>query len=287
MVSACFLFSLMAASVQAALKVEPAMPAPVTSFIRVSINLLVLWGPLFSPGRLKMLFGDGRVSLWLRGLFGGTALMLSFSAIQRIGIGESAFIQSSNSVFIALLAPWVLGQRNTWAAWLAIAGAMAGLWLLLDPRLGQADALGRWMALAAGWFTALAYLMVARSGRGNRPETVVFYFCLVALLLHLIYFAVVGWYWPVQRETWAFLLMAGLCASAAQHALTRAYQLAPAALNAAVNYLYPVFGLMWSVSLFGMTPTLPALAGCALILVCGVLLPFLRVGKAARSDLAP
>jgi S-adenosylmethionine uptake transporter len=258
------------------------MPAPVTSFIRVLVNLLVLWGPVFSPRRLKILLGDGRVSLWLRGLFGGLALMLSFAALRRIGIGESAFIQSSNSVFIALLAPWILGQRNTWAAWLAIGGALVGLWLLLNPRLDETDAIGRWMALLAGIFTALAYLMVARSGRGNRPETVVFYFCLVAVLLHLVYFSVAGWYWPVRRETWVLLLLAGLNASVAQNALTRAYQMAPAALNAAVNYLYPVLGLAWSVSLFGMTPQPSALAGCALILVCGVLLPFLRVGKTAR-----
>lgn len=276
MLAACLLFSLMNACVYAIKLFDADIPASVISFVRILCNLAILLVPTLIRGKSAELLGDGRVSLWLRGLFGGIALMLSFTAITRIGPGESAFLTASSGVFVALLGPWVLGQKNSWAVWLAIIGSFAGVSLLFQPDGQVVDLVGRGMALLSGLLSALAYLMVARAGRSNTPQSVIFYFCLVALIVHLAYFAWYGYRLPVGADIWGLLLLAGLLGSGAQHYMTCAYQAAPAAQVSAVGYLAPVLSLVWGIVLFDRLPGLGALFGSLLILLFGVLLPFLR-----------
>lgn len=281
MVLACLFFSLMNACVYAIKAFDADMPATVISFVRVLGNLLILLIPALIRSQMMRLFGDHRPSLWLRGLFGTMALMLSFTAITRIGPGESAFLTASSGVFVAMLGPWVLGQKNSWLVWLAILGSFAGVTLMFKPNGDTVDLLGRAMALGSGFLSAMAFLMVARAGRSNSPQSVVFYFCLVAMIVHVLYFVAYGGRLPDRPEIWGLLLLTGVLGSGAQHCMTRAYQAAPAALVSAVGYLAPVLSLLWGIMLFQQLPGQNAFWGACLILVFGVVLPFLR-----RSNVA-
>lgn len=275
MLLASLFFSFMNVCVYSAKLADPNVSSSTVSFIRVAVNLALLVLPAAACRNGRQLFGDLRPALWLRGLFGASALMLSFAAIQRIGVGESAFLHSSSGVFVALLSPIFLRQRAQGLVWIAIVIALFGQGLLFRGQMAQADLTGRAMALGSGFLAALAYLMVARSGRSNAPRTIVFYFCLVGVLLHLAYFSGIGASWPATPETWAWALASGVMAAAAQIYMTRAYQQAPAALLGAVGYTGPVFSLLWSVALFGEIPDWSALLGCVLILMGGMALPFL------------
>ncbi len=275
MVVASLMFSLMNACVYAIGLCEPQLPAAMVSFVRILINLAILAVPALLTGGFLRLFGDLRLSLWLRGLFGTVALMMSFASIQMIGPGESAFLAASSGVFVALLGPFVLRQKNSPLVWVAIFGAMSGLALLFQPRFEAEDFLGRALGLGTGILAALAYLMVAKAGRSNSTASVIFYFCLVGVVLHLGYFGLVGYRLPASPDVWLLLLAGGVSASVAQFYMTRAYQIAPAALVGAVAYLSPVFSLGWGVALFARTPDAQGWAGCALVLLFGVMLPFL------------
>ncbi len=280
MLCACGLLSCMGTLVYAATLLDHPVAAPMLSFIRVAVNLLVLLVPALISRRSAALLGDRRASLWLRGLFGGVSLILSFASIQRIGPGESAFLTASSGIFVAALSPQMLGQRSQRRDWLAIAGALLGLYLLLQPELKDSDLVGRLLGLASGFLAALAYLMIARAGRSNSPRTVVFYFSLVAVLIHLGWFAWRDCSWPADGQAWALALLAGLTGSAAQSFLTRAYQMAPAAQVSAVAYCGPVMSLMLGALLFKQTPNAIALGGCGLVLLSGMLLPFLSARTA-------
>ena len=282
-VTASLMFAVMNVCVYAVGLCEPQLPVPMVSFVRLVINLSILAIPALLSGRFLRLFGDLCLSLWLRGLFGSLALMLSFASIQMIGPGESAFLGASSAVFVALLGPLVLGQRNSPLVWLAILGALAGLALLFEPRFEGKDFLGRAMGLGTGWFAALAYLMVAKAGRSNSTESVIFYFCLVGVAIHLAYFGWFGTVLPASPDVWVLLLAGGVSASAAQFYMTRAYQIAPAALVSAVAYLSPVLSLGLGMALFSRTPDAKGLAGCALVLLFGVMLPFLGAADKTKK----
>lgn len=276
MLLASLLFSMMNACVFAIARLEPDIPPSVISFVRVLCNLIILILPRANIADVAQLFGDRRLSLWLRGLFGSLALMLSFAAITRIGPGESAILTASSGVFVALLSPLLLRQPNSWKIWLAIAGAFIGVSLLFTDDGVNSDILGRSMALLSGLLSALAYLMVARAGRSNPAESVIFYFCLVAVMIHLCYFYAFGFQLPLDPRSWAMLVVAGLLGSGAQLQMTRAYQSSPAAFVSAVGYLAPVLSLLWGVLWFDQIPGSYATLGSLLVLLFGVALPFLR-----------
>jgi S-adenosylmethionine uptake transporter len=153
---------------------------------------------------------------------------------------------------------------------------LIGLFLLFEPRLIDEHPFGRGLSLASGFFSAMAYIMVARGGKANPPHVVIFYFCIVSALVHLLIFAVDWPQWPDQFMTWGYLVSAGVLATLGQHFLTRAYQNAPAALNAAVSYIGPVVSMAANVAFFGLRPDGRAWGGAAIVLVCGVALPFVR-----------
>lgn len=276
MLLSCLAFSGMSALVYATQLREPASSPLVASFIRILVNLcVVLTTAALTTGR-RDLFGDGRASLWARGCFGTVALMTSFASLRAIGIGEASFLLASSGIFVAAFAPFFLKQPNPTRVWVAIGGAVVGLFLLFEPRLQDAHPWGRALALISGMCSALAYMMIARAGRSNSPNSVIFYFCIVAIPLHLAAFLLLDTDWPRQGASYALLLVAGLLGSIGQNFLTRAYQNAPAALNSAVSYLQPVLSAGIGVVAFGRHPDAKAWAGGAIVIVFGVMLPFSR-----------
>lgn len=285
MLGACFFFSVMSVCVYAAAYCEPGLPAVALSFIRVLINLAVILIPAMLARRYRALWGDKRPSLWLRGLFGGAALMLSFAVIQLLGLAESAFLGASSGIIIVALGPWLLRQPNSPLTWIAVIGAFCGIGMIFSPFDWNAGSTpGRIMAMVASLLSAMAYLMVARAGTSNTPESVIFYFCVVSILLHLGWFGYAGFDWPQSGSVWALAVLGGLAASFAQLLMTHAYQNAPAALVSAVGYTTPVMNLLWGLALFNQIPGTNALAGCMLILLCGVMLPFLTARSRTRSN---
>jgi S-adenosylmethionine uptake transporter len=279
MLMASSFFSLMSVSVYLGSQLAHPVDALVMSFIRVSVNLALLLLPSLILGNTRLLWGDMRGSLWLRGLFGGISLILSFSSIQRIGPGESSFLTATSGVFVLALSPAFLGQKNAWYDWLAILGALLGLYFLVDPQMDTSDLPGRLLGVASGFIAALAYLMIARSGQTNPSRSIVFYFSFVAFLLHLLWFMLDPHPIPSGREAWGLAFLTGLSGSLAQAFMTRAYQLAPAALVSAIGYSVPVLNLGLSVWLLDKVPNHQALLGCLLILITGIGLPFLSAGK--------
>lgn len=290
MVLASVFFSFMGAMINHAQLNEPDSAPLVASFIRLVVNMAVVIAVAWHAGRLSGLAGDMRLSLWGRGFFGALSLIFVVYAIRAIGVGETSFLHASNSVFIAALGPLVLRQSNAWWTWFAIAGAVTGLVLMLEPRFLDHNPHGRVVALLSGLWAALAYLMIARAGRSNSSNTVIFYLCAVGGFMHAVIFLAAGAgyeivpvNWPVEPVTWAWLAGAGVMASIAQYFLTAAYQTAPAALNAAVSYLTPVLNLGWSALAFARPPDKQALAGATLILLCGVALPVAGVSAKRKT----
>ncbi|WNV06308.1 DMT family transporter [Candidatus Methylospira mobilis] len=285
MLGACFFFSVMSVCVYTSAYCEPGLPVTAISFIRILINLAVLAVPAMLVRQAGALWGDRRPSLWLRGLFGGTAMVLSFAVIQLLGLAESAFLGASSGVIIVALGPWLLRQPNSPLTWFAVIGAFCGIGLIFAPfDLNEESTPGRLIAMSASLLSAMAYLMVARAGTSNTPETVIFYFCIVSAMLHLGWFGYAGLSWPQTGSVWALAILGGFAASVAQSLMTRAYQTAPAALVSAVGYTTPVMNLLWGLALFNQIPGPNALAGCTLILLCGVALPFLTARSRTWSD---
>lgn len=283
MVFSCFCFAVAGACVYQSRVLQGDLLPIVASAVRILVNIVIVLGLALYRRDFRTLWGDGRASLWWRGIFGTAALILSFSAIAAIGIGESSFLQASSSLFVGLLGPLVLGVRNPPRIWVALLIGMVGVGLLFHPRVTDLHPLGRVYGIGSGLFSALAYLMISRAGRSNRPQTMIFYFCLVGALVHGALFMLVPFTWPRELATWLVLLAAGLAASVGQHYLTRSYQEAPAAQNAVISYVGPLMSTGLGIVLFANRLDVSSWIGAALIISCGVFLPWAKLASKAKS----
>jgi S-adenosylmethionine uptake transporter len=270
-------FSLMGASVYEVKILDPLISPYFVSFVRVVVNLLVILIPALCFGKGKQLWGDYRASLWLRGLFGGCALMLFFFSIQELGLAKGTFIQSASAgIVIVLLCPLLLPERFSPRALFAVIGSIIGIYLLRDKSFGGGSEYAQIVAVVSGIFGGLSAIMISKVGDSNTKETIVWYFCFVALLAHLGYFSVNGITIPHGYAVWAVMIATGLFSSAAQLLMTKAYQIAPASTVVVVGNTGPVLNLFWGIVLFEQLLTGRAIVGCVIILFCGILLPFLK-----------
>lgn len=281
MLAAAVLFSAMATFAGAAHRLDPGLSTVVTSVGRSAVNLgaLVLLG-LPDLGRL---WGDRRPALWVRGVLGAFSLLTYFAALAWVGIGEAAFLNQTSAVWVALLAPLVVGERTNRWTWLAVAGSMVGVGLLAHPREVPGDLAGRVAGLASGLFAAGAYLSIRRASATNSPLAIVFYFTLVATVVSLGLALVLGVSWPRDPAVWGCLVGSGLAATFAQLVMTEAYRIGRAGPVAAAGAAGPLLNTLAGWAVLDQVPDARAGMGMAVLLVSGVALPFLAARDTARA----
>lgn len=271
MLLSCVFFALMALSVAEAHRADPALDTVVASLFRSGVNLLVL--VLMVRGDLRELWGDGRPSLWLRGLAGAVSLLSYFAALAHLGIGEAAFLNQTSAFWVAALAPLVLGEPTRRLVWLAVLGSLGGLLLLVEPRGG--DLVGRLAGVGSGLAAATAYLSVRRASASNSPATIVAWFTGTATLVCLGWILAADLPLPTSPLAVGALVGSGLFATGGQLLMTRAYQLGPAAPVAAAGAAGPLVTTLLGAVFLDQVPDARAAVGMAVLLVTAVLLPFL------------
>lgn len=275
LMTACSLmFATMATFVGAAHARDPNLSTLVTSAFRAGVNLLAL--VVLARGDLRLLLGDGRRALWIRGVLGGLSLVTYFSSLAHLGVGQAAFMNQTSAVWVALLAPVLLGEPTARTVWFAVGCSLVGVALLAEPSPDlSGELLGRGMGLASGLCAAGAYLSVRKAGATNRPITIVFYFTLVAALGSGT--AAIALREPVPQDpvTLACLVGAGIAATFGQLIMTEAYRIGRAGPIAAAGAAGPLFSTLLGWLVLGQAPDARAAAGMALLLFSGIGLPLL------------
>jgi S-adenosylmethionine uptake transporter len=285
LLSALF-FALMALCVGLAHRAQPTLSTAMTSFVRAVVNLLILL--IFSWRHPLRLLGDRRAALWVRGIFGAMALLAYFASLQRIGLGEAAFLNQTSAAWVALLAPWYLREKTGRWNLVAVAGSLLGMFLLSVPRAGPGgDAFGRLLGAWSGLSAAVAYISVSRAGASNSAQVIVFYFSLVATAVSTGILLTGPVEWPQSPLVWLTLVGVGVCATLGQLFMTMSYRIGPAAPLAVVANSGPVLTSLLGWLVLQQAPDGQGLVGMLLILLSGVALPWLRLMTAERRAVAP
>lgn len=267
------LFALMAVCVSAAHARDPGLSTWIASTMRAGVNLLALI--VLARGRGAVLWGDRRAALWVRAVTGAASMLLYFVALSHLGAGEAAFLNQTSAVWVALLGPLLLGEATGGLVWLAVVGSLCGLALLATPRELGADLIGRGTGLLSGLLAALAYLSVRRATATNGPVTIIFYFTLLATVVSLGALAMVRPEWPRDPIVNLLLAAAGLAATFGQLGMTRAYAISRAAPIAAASAASPLFTTLLGAMFLDQIPDHRARIGMAVLLVTGMVLPWL------------
>ncbi len=190
------------------------------AFVRFVIGLLVtvvvagVSGASFRPVRLLPLF--------LRGFFGGVAVLFYFLSIAALPTGTATLLNYTAPVFTALFAGFFLGERLPRGSYLAMLIAGAGVVLVVR---GQGAVLGgaygwQLVALASAVASGAAVTSIRAARRTDHAWVVFGAFCLIGLLATAP-LALVRWRAPTLTEWW-LLVAVGLLSVVAQVIMTHA-----------------------------------------------------------------
>ena len=222
--------------------------------------------------------------LVLRGALGYAALSCYFWSVHHLPLAEAILIQQTHPVFAAALAWLFLREPPGRRFAPALALAIAGVAILVQPG-GAGSFVGGWgvlVALSGAVLSAGAYVAVRDASRTEHPMALVFWFPAVSVVLAVPGTAAAGPVWPSGGE-WIGLVFVALAGQLGQVFLTRGLYRVPAGRATLANPLTTLFGAFLGWAVFGERFGWPTLAG-GLLLVAAVLLAGAPGAKAARSE---
>ena len=211
-------------------------------------------------------------TMLLRCSVGLLAMILYFTALGRIPIGQAVTLQYTGPIFVALLSGRIISERVSPSVAVLVLTSFAGIVLIVSPEVGtvEPDAL---LALGSGFFAALAYMYVRELRKTDSPATVVFWFALFSVAGSLLQSA------PdlltLDSKTIAALVGVGIGAGGGQVGITMAYHKANAAWVSAFSYLTVLVATFYGFFLFHESLSLADWLGGILIVGSGIALVFI------------
>lgn len=230
------------------------------------------------------LWRDGLSRLWRAERPGLQALRSALLAVEGIGFYAAvAYLPLADVVtywlaapiYVAALAPLVLGERVSPATWGAIGLGFAGVLVAMAPS-GASLTPAAGIALAGSAAFAGAMLL-GRKLRGTPDAVMVAWQIFGALIASALLMAVQGDGWqPTPPGKLAALCLLGVVAMVAHILVNRSFKHAEAAVVMPFQYSLLVWAILFGALFFADWPRPAMLLGAGLIVVSGLVIARLR-----------
>jgi drug/metabolite transporter (DMT)-like permease len=134
--------------------------------------------------------GTKNPRLWLlRGIFGGGAVLLYFTAVSHAGAGVGTLLNYTYPLWAQLFA-FVLGEKVRLENWFFLALALAGMYLIVSPGTHELG-LGEIAGMVSGLLAGASVLCVKKLRETDGEQTIIVSFSVVGLA-----YAIVMLLWP-------------------------------------------------------------------------------------------
>ena len=236
--------------------------------------MILIW--LAQRGKLKsgLKTKNPMGHVW-RGLFGTTAMGLTFTGLGLLPLPEVTAIGFATPIFTVILAAVLLGEQIRLIRVTAVAVGLVGVMIILWPRFSnigtmeQTATIGALLILMATMVRSLVQIHIRQLVQNEDTAAIVFYFSCTASLLALCTLPF-GWVMP-DLQTFGLLVLAGLIGGVAQILITSAYRFGSASMLAPYDYTSMLFAILLGYVFFAELPTMMMLAGAALVISAGAL----------------
>ncbi len=241
----------------------------------LAMPVILLWLAATTGLRGGLRTSDPLGQVW-RGLVGTVAMGLGFAGLGLLPLPEVTALGYAAPILVVVFGAMFLGERVRAVRLVAVAMGLAGVLVVLSPRLtvtgeiGAREALGAVVTLGGAVFAALAQVFVRRLTMTEGTASIVFWFSLTATVLSLVTLPF-GWVVPAPREA-LLLVLAGLLGGVGQILLTSAYRNAEAGLVAPFDYASMLLAVGIGYAVFDEVPARTTLIGAAVIIAAGILI---------------
>lgn len=243
------------------------LPGPQVACVRFLVGIAAVVAARASGIRLRPVNWWG---LFLRGAFGGAAVLLYFIAIEKLPVGTATLLNYTAPVFTAVFAAAFLREHVSPTTGLALASTFAGVVLVVRGNAPPGElGFGRWelCGMASAMLSGAAVTTIRAVRRTDGSWEIFGAFCVIGALVTGPW-AARGWRSPDGFE-WVLLVAVGLVSVAAQVLFIHALREVRAATSGVIAQLTPVTALLLGVTIY-RDPLHPmSLAGSALT-VAGV-----------------
>jgi drug/metabolite transporter (DMT)-like permease len=185
----------------------------------------------------------------------------------KMNLGNASILLNTFPLFVALLAPVLIGERFRRINFIFVIIAFVGVGLIMKPThhiFHNVSLLG----LLSGIFAAFSVISVRRLTLTDSPSVITFYFTLLTTIC-AIPFAVSEFVMPTNIE-WLLLVGIGTAVTVGQLLMAKAYSHAKAATVSPFAYISVIGAYMFGIIIWNDVPDILSIVGGVLIIGCGI-----------------
>jgi drug/metabolite transporter (DMT)-like permease len=235
-------------------------------FLRYVFGLIVLLPWVLHSGLAAWRPHHLAGQFW-RGAVHTLGLALWFFALPHIPLADTTAIGFTGPIFIMIGAWLILGEPMRRERWVATGLGMAGVLIVVGPKLGFVQGgSGGWyhlVMLASAPVFAASFLITKALTRTDSAGVIIVWQSLTVSLFSLP-LALVHWQWPSPWQ-WLGFLVCGVLGSAGHYCLTRSFAAADISATQSAKFLDLVWAALLGYTVFADRPSAATLAGGALI----------------------
>ena len=183
----------------------------------------IFFAPILVRTRLSVLRTSRLPLHMLRGLFNGASLLLWFTALSMVPLGDATALSLLGPLFVAMGAMFILGEKVHGPRWLALVIGFAGALVIVRPGFQQID-LGMMLVLVSMLFVTCSKLIAKSLSRTDQPSTIVAYLSLTMMVPSGVALFFV-WQMPTLMQL-LLMVAIGFMGSCGHMLLTTAYKIA-------------------------------------------------------------
>ena len=205
--------------------------------------------------------------LFIRALSGFLAMIFFFQALRSMLSVNALLLVNTSPVFVPFILYFITGEKTSFVVLIGIALSVFGVSIVLTPVFGDFNVYAI-SGIAAGFFGAIATVLLRTIGKYNSPNQMMFYYFLYGIIFSLL-MVIVDWV-SISIDDLYQLILIGVFGLLFQFTLTYSLYATKVRIVAPIMLTSIVFGSMFDWLFRNSIPDFHLLVG-GIILTIGII----------------
>ncbi|CAI8191637.1 MAG: Riboflavin transporter [Arcobacter lacus] len=240
-------------------------------FYRNLLGMLII---LYSFKRFNVKVDKTKLHLlFLRGIFGATAMVLFFYTIAFIPLGEAVVLNKTSPFFVTIIAYYLLKEKIDLKTFFALFIGFIGIVFVTKP-LDIELSIDHILGVLGGFFAAAAYATIKKIKNIYDARLIMLSFMGIGSLIPLALYLFTPFVeFKIHSDifVWLLIIFMAIISTASQWFLTKAYSIGKASTIGIVSYSNIPFAIGFGVLLGDALPGFLTIIGILLITLGGIL----------------